>query len=110
MKDIIEFLTEAKSIEDKYNKYTKKLSELKDNDNLFAGWVDDDGYANTMNIVIKKKGNKNIITNPDDEDDEILWSEFIGADGTQDDPSLWIFKSLKQCEKACDDYDKEVNG
>ena len=109
MKDITIFIKESKSVYDKYNKYSKKLSELKDNDNMFCGWTDEDGSAYPMNVIIKKKGNKNVITNPDDANDEMLWSEFIGAGGTQDDPSLWIFKNLKQCEKACDEYDKEVN-
>lgn len=109
MKTLQNFIQEkARETAVDINKYYVKLADLKDGDNIILGWIDEDGYAIPMNVIVKKHGNDVIFANPDDDRDMMEWKEFVNSTDDsfreEKNPSVAVFKNQKEAKRFCDFY------
>lgn len=109
MKTLQNFIQEkARETAVDINKYYKKISDFKNGENVILAWIDEDGHAIPMNVIVKKHGNDVIFANPDDDRDMMEWKEF--ANSTDDsfreekNPQVAVAKTVKEMQRFCDFY------
>ena len=105
MKSLTQYIKESKTVIDDIDKYYINISDLKNNDNIILCWIDEDGYAEPFNVVVKKQGDNAIFVNPDDESDVMTWKDFVNsADANDKNPQVAVFKDVKEAEAFCNHY------
>lgn len=105
MKNLARFIKESLS---EINPFYKKISDFKEGQELLLGFINDDGYAEPMKVIVKKKGDETVFVNADDERDIKDWKEFINS--TDDsfreykNPQVAVGKDKKQIKEICEFY------
>lgn len=114
MKSLVKFIQEkAKETAVDINKYYKKLEDFKDGENTLLAWIDEDGYAKPMNVIVKKHDKEVVFVNPDDDRDIMDWKQF--ANSTDDsfreekNPAVAAFDNEKEAKRFCDFYNDIVD-
>ena len=105
MKDIVSFIKESVS---EINPFYTPISKFKDGDKLILGWINEDGYAEPMNVVVKKHGDDIVFVNADDDRDIKTWKDFINSTNDsfreEKNPQVAVAKNMKQAEDICQFY------
>jgi len=105
MKNLISYIKE--SVND-ITPFYKKIADFKDGENIILCWLDEDGYAQPMNVIVKKHGNDVVFVNPDDDRDMIDWKDFINSTDDsfreEKNPSVAVAKDIKQAKEICKFY------
>ena len=105
MKDIVRFIRE--SVND-ISPFYVPISKFKNGDKLILGWINEDDYAEPMNIVVKKHGDNIVFVNSDDDRDIKTWKDFINSTDDsfreEKNPQVAVAKNIKQAEDICQFY------
>lgn len=113
MKNLLTYIKESVKPVDDITSYYQKIADFKDNQKLILCFVNEDGYAEPMKVVVKKNGNDIMFANLDDDRDLHDWKDFVN---TTDDsfkeeknPQVAVAKNMKEAEAICEFYNTFVD-
>ncbi len=110
MKNLLTYIKE--SVND-ITPFYQKIADFKDNEKLILCFINEDGYAEPMEVVVKKNGEDIIFANPDDDRDMHEWKEFVNSTDDsfreEKNPQVAVAKNMKEAKEICKFYNNIVD-
>lgn len=105
MKNIVKFIKESVS---EINPFYTPITKFNNGDKLILAWINEDDYAEPMNVVVKKHGDDIVFVNADDDRDIKTWKDFINSTDDsfreEKNPQVAVAKNMKQAKDICQFY------